>query len=360
MSVKVRIKKNRFYLDIYWNGMRKWEALGLWLTGNKPDDMQSKRLAEIAALQRQQQLMAGEHGLRDDIASKQAVVQYAEKIIAQKQESPKNPLPKSMKYLRAYASNISIGAITAGWVEGYRDFLLQQPKIGRNTAQKYFDSLKSLLRRAVREQVLAKNPADVVHNIRVPEPVTYHLTLDELEQLAKTPLGGRLGAEVKKAFLFDCYTGLRISDLRHLTWGNIERDPLFIRMTQQKTKERVSIPLAPIAWQIINDGVLHRANEKVFPALSQSHTNLNQYLITWAKKAGLEKPLGFHTARRSFGTFAMQHGGDLATISMLLGHTSLRHTARYLKTDSEHAQKVIDALPQIDLSKATIIPLRKA
>jgi integrase len=245
-------------------------------------------------------------------------------------------------------------------VEAYKDFLLHQPKIGRNTAQKYFDALKSLLRRAVTERLLLNNPAAYIKNIKVPDPQTYHLTLDELGILAKTPLGGELGAEVKKAFLFACYTGLRISDLRSLSWGDIQRDPLAISIIQQKTKERVLIPIAPIAWKIIDDRRLHKANEKVFPALSQSRTNLNQYLVAWAKKAGLEKPLGFHVARRTFGTFALQYGGDLATVSRLLGHTSLKHTQRYLKTDSEQARRVIEKLPAIEVEGAKIIPIRKA
>ena len=98
----------------------------------------------------------------------------------------------------------------------------------------------------------------------------------------------------------------------------------------------------------------------MFPALSQSRTNLNQYLIAWAKKAGIEKPLGFHVARRTFGTFALQYGGDLATVSKLLGHTSLKHTQRYLKTDSEQARRVIANLPEIDMTGAKVIPMQKA
>ncbi|HQJ23093.1 MAG TPA: DUF3631 domain-containing protein [Rectinema sp.] len=310
MSVKVRVSKGHVFLDIYVNGTRRWESLGIEWPADKKLQKEVLRLAETICARREQQILEGEYSLRDDVGGKQTVIQYAEKLIKQKQEGPKNPLPKSMKYLRTYAGTTTIGAITSAWVEGYKDFLLNQPAIGNNTAQKYFDALKSLLRRAVMERLLVRNPAEYIKNIKVPDPQTYHLTLDELGILAKTPLGGELGAEVKKSFLFACYTGLRISDLRGLSWGDIERDPLAISIIQQKTKERVSIPLAPIAWKIIDDGRLHKANEKVFPALSQSRTNLNQYLIAWAKKAGIEKPLGFHVARRTFGTFALQYGGD--------------------------------------------------
>ena len=360
MSVKVRINKGHVFLDVYVNGTRRWENLNIEWPADKAMQKEVLRLAETIRARREQQILEGEYSLRDEIGGKQTVVQYAERIIEQRQENPKNPLPKAMRYLRVYAGNTTIGAITPAWVEGFKDFLLRQPRIGRSTAQKYLDALKSLLRRAVMERLLLNNPAAYIKNIKVPDPQTYHLTLDELEILAKTPLGGELGAEVKKAFLFACYTGLRISDLRSLSWGDVQRDPLAISVIQQKTKERVSIPLAPIAWKIIDDRRLHKAGEKMFPALSQSRTNLNQYLVTWAKKAGLEKPLGFHVARRTFGTFALQYGGDLATVSRLLGHTSLKHTQRYLKTDSEQARRVIANLPAIDMEGATIIPMRKA
>jgi integrase len=350
MSVKIRAKRNRLYLDIYWKGSRIWETIGITITGNKVTDKEAWRLAEIVRARREQQLVAGEYNLQDIVAGKQSFIEYAERI-AQKQDK-KNPLPKSLLYLKPFAKTISIGAVNAQWLEQYRQFLLEQPALSNATAQKYFSAMKSVIHYAIRERIIIRDPTDGVKGISVPDPETVHLTLTEIQKLALTPIGGDLGSEVKKGFLFDCYTGLRISDLLSLKWGNIEQEPrLSLSTRQKKTGAIVSIPLSKLAWQIIDDQQQHHADEFVFPLMASTKTNTNQYLVDWAKRAGIEKQLGWHVARRTFGTLALQNGGDLKTVSALLGHKKLTHTARYLKTDDNTKQRVIDAIPEIQLDK---------
>ncbi|MDR2303349.1 MAG: tyrosine-type recombinase/integrase [Treponema sp.] len=77
------------------------------------------------------------------------------------------------------------------------------------------------------------------------------LNTNEVQKLADTEIKGELGAEIKKAFIFACYTGLRISDIRGLKWGDIERDPIRIIKRQKKTQRAVYVPLNNIAWNII-------------------------------------------------------------------------------------------------------------
>jgi integrase len=316
------------------------------------------RLAEIIRAKREQQLVAGEYGLQDIIAGKQSLVDYATKLASTQHK--KNPLPKSLKYLKEYAGSITLGGVSPTWLDGYRNFLLKQEALGDTTASKYLSVLKGVLHQAVRDRLIIRDPCESVKGIRVPEAMTQYLTFEEIEKLSRITIGGNLGAEVRKAFLFACFTGLRVSDLRGLKWGNIERDPLAIRMLQQKTKTIVRIPLAISAWTILDDKAIHHSDESVFPRLT-TKTNTNVYLVAWAGKAGIEKKLGWHVARRTFGTLALQNGSDLATVSRLLGHTNLQHTQKYLKTDSSSMQRAIDALPEIDLKKkGELVPIRRA
>ncbi len=358
MSVKIRVSHGWLYLDIYWKGSRKWENLHMHLPTDRKEAREAMRLAEIIKAERERQLVVGEYGLKDEIAEKTELVLYAQKLADE--QAPKNPLPKSQKYLQKYGDNITLGAIDAQWVEGYRKFLLDQPTLSPATAAKYLAALRGVLHRALRDRLIIRDPTLGSHGISVPEPETVHLTLEEVERLAATALGGEIGAEVKRAFLFGCFSGLRVSDLKSLRWGQIERDPPSIHKRQQKTQALVRIPLHKSAWVIIDDKKIHKADELVFPVLSRNKTNTNQYLTHWAEQAGLEKRLGWHVARRTFGTLALQAGGDLKTVSSLLGHKKITHTARYLKTDSATQRATVEAIPELVKQKAEIIPLKIA
>lgn len=274
---------------------------------------------------------------------KRPLISYAEDLAAK--QDPKNPLPKSLRYLREYAGNIHLGAVSERWVDGYRGFLLRREELGESTTGKYFAMLKAVLQRAVRDLIIPRNPADAVKGISAPESVRVFLTADELGRLAAAPMGGELGAEVKRAFLFGACTGLRVSDLRALEWGEVQREPLQILKPQWKTKRVVSMPLNATAWKIINDGAIRRRDEKVFPLLSASKTNTNQYLTAWASRAGVDKPIGWHTARHTFATLTLEAGADFSTVSRMLGHTKIQTTAIYAKTTDRTKWAAVEALP---------------
>jgi len=359
MGVKIREKRGRLYLDIYVNGIRRWEALKLTVPSDPRLRKEVERLAETIRIKREMQLASAEYDIHDLIAAKQDLISYANKLA--EGQPPKNPLPKSLKYLRKYAGNIAISAISERWVKGYRAFLLGQATIGSNSAGRYMAALKHILNQAVRERMLPRSPADNVEAIPETEPETEYLQHEEMERLASTPLESTpLRLEVRKAFLLSLNTGLRISDLQSLRWGSIERDPLLIRKQQTKTRKGIVIPITAKTFKIVDDGKIHNRDELVFPELASTKQNTNRLLREWGERAGILKRLTWHVARRSFGTAALRAGGDLATVSRLLGHTSLQHTQRYLKVDLSSMQRVIDAMPEINSQKgAEIIQMRK-
>jgi site-specific recombinase XerD len=352
MAVHIREKEKangerRLYLDIYHEGRRRWESLGLTITGDKTQDREKYRLAETIRAKREIQLFQHANGLLDTVAAKKSLLRYAEEQA--KDMPPKNHLPKSIKYLEEFDSNIRLESIDARWLEGYQKFLLSKG-LKASTASHYYEALKHLLTIAVRDGLIIKNAGDQIKGIKIPESVRVFLSLKEIETLRDTELGGVLGAEVKRAFLFACFVGLRISDIKGLTWGNIElsTDNPSIYMRQQKTQGIVSIPLHKNALKFIWDGeTIHKKTEKVFPGLSNSKTNTNQYLTMWAEKAGIEKKIGWHTARHSFAMLAREYGKDIFVVSQLLGHKKVSTTQIYAKITDGAKRETISAIPEL-------------
>ncbi|MHB9291305.1 hypothetical protein Holit_00379 [Hollandina sp. SP2] len=126
-----------------------------------------------------------------------------------------------IRYLKKYANGetIQLSQITPQWVEDFQQFLLSGTNLSPTTAYDYSKAIRMALRKAVRENILIKNPADGVKGLPEPETDLIFLNVDEVQKLADTDLTGELGGEIKKAFIFACYTGLRISDLKSLKWG---------------------------------------------------------------------------------------------------------------------------------------------
>ena len=358
MGVKIREKRGKLYLDVYFNGRRTWESLGLTVPADQLQKKEVMKLADVLRSKRETQLVSGEWGLLDPIGGKKSLYTYALEI-AESKNNGQNLL-KALKHLEAFPGGaaIQLSQINERWFEGFQNYLLKDArdtrghKLAQITASHYAAELRFVLHRAVRDSIIPRNPAASVKGIPVPESEKVYLNTEEIQRLANTPVGGILGAEVRRGFLFSCFTGLRVSDIKTLTWGDIERDPLQIKKRQQKTGRYVNIPLNPNAWEIINDGAIHKHTELVFPLIGTTGTSTNQYLGFWTRDAGLEKKIGWHTARHTFATLTLENGADFFTVSKLLGHTKTATTAVYTKATDKLKREAVNALPDIDLPAA--------
>lgn len=349
MGVKIRIDRKRLYLDIYHKGRRHWENLHLTLTGDEIQNKEILRLANIARSKREQQLFSQEWGLIDSVSSKKLLEDYAKEV--SNTMPPGQHLHKALPYIRQFGKGIRLDAVDETWLEGYKSFLLRETNLKQVTASHYFAALCHVLRLAFQNRYISRNPAQNVKKIQEPESVKVWLTKEELEKLAATPLHGVLGAAIKKSFLFACMVGLRISDLKSLTWGNIVRSPSpTILKQQQKTKNVVGIPINSSAWAIIKDDALHNHDELIFPEL-KSKTSATQYFRVWTRTAGIEKKIGWHTARHTFAVLALEGGADLYTVSKLLGHTDIQTTQVYAKATDKKKREAVENLPEIELDK---------
>jgi integrase len=348
MGVKIREKRGKLYLDIMYKGQRRWEALDLRVPKDAAAKRETMRLAEAIRHKRELQLTSERYQLLDPVASKQTLIDYAENVA--RTYDKKMHLPKSLKYLRPYAGETLLYDVNERFVDGYRAYLLEQKTIGAATAKHYIDALKALLAKAERERLIEYNPAKGMKTIRVPEQKRPFLTIEEIQKLYNTPAhGGELAEECRRAFLLSCFTGLRLSDLKSLTWGDIERapEPMIVKR-QSKTKDVVRIPLAPTAWELIDDKELHHRDELVFPRMTASNS-VNVYipLIAWRKNAGIDRAFGWHAARHSFAMMTLEASGDIYSVSRLLGHSDIRITEVYLRLLDSRKKEIIASLPEL-------------
>jgi integrase len=350
MSVNVREKRGKLYLDIYMGGKRTWESIHLTLTSDKIQNKEIMRMAEICRSKKETQLLSGSWDIQDPISGRKKLVIYLEELA--KARINNDYITGCIRYLKKYASGnmIQLSQITPQWVDGFQKYLLNETKLSPTTAYDYSKAIRMALRKAVNDNILIKNPAAGVKGLQEPETDHIFLNIDEVQKLADTEIPGKLGEEIRRAFIFVCYTGLRISDIKSLEWRDIELNPLQIIKRQKKTQRAVYVPLTEISWVIIDDDKEHNPGDKVFSLLANTKSQTNQYLIKWAEKAGIKKPVGWHTARRTFATWELEHGVDIYTVAKLLGHKNIKQVAKYAQATDKLRRSAVAALPEIKVS----------
>jgi integrase len=172
-----------------------------------------------------------------------------------------------------------------------------------------------------------------------------YLEINEIEKLVNTPI---TNTEIKKAFLFSCFTGLRQSDIRNLQWKDISDNTITI--SQQKTKTALIIPLGKAALNILrSDKILHLPDVKVFN-LPKDRSTINRHLSRWFERAKINKKAFYHLSRHTFATLNLTSGNEIYTVSKLLGHKSLKTTEIYANIIDEKKKEAVDRLPDINVT----------
>ena len=349
MGVKIRkkaLKNGRvsLYLDVYHKGKRSYEFLDLYLTSDKKKNRETERLAEAIRSKREVQLYNNRY---DFEASEEDLffTDFMESITNDKQNPGDKNTPTVLRHIREYDKyNVRFDELTGSWLDGFKSYLLS--KVKKSTARTYFLILQSILSKAVTRGVIKVNPIvkNEIKNIdKDPAKINY-LTDKELKSLWKTPCKH---PEVRRAFLFSAYTGLRLSDILNLRWSDIQHihdekngeDFKQLEIQQKKTGEYVHIPINKTAETLLD--VPHRTSKHVFDV---TNGIIRYWLPIWREQANIEKHIHFHMARHTFATRLLRRGVDIYTVKELMGHDSVSSTEKYLHLVNADKKNAIDKL----------------
>lgn len=348
------------YLDIYQKGKRHYEYLRLYLLpektrADKEKNRETMRLAEAIRAKRVVELRNDEYGFGGKGRDGTLFFPFFEKVAEGKGKDGTHCTESlwrtCLKHLRAYAGKdgLTFRDVTQQWVTGFRAYLdgmrseIGGKRLSQNTKWVYMSKLTACLNEAMAQGVIRENPMQAVKRYKVEEVERSYLTLEELRRLAATPCGNDT---TRRAFLFSCLTGLRLSDVARLTWGEVQRQDGFTRIVfkQKKTKGLEYLDIARQAEEYM--GERGEAGEKVFKGLV-SHHPLAQHLAKWTEAAGIDKHITFHCARHTFAVMMLDIGTDIYTVSKLLGHRELKTTQVYAKVLDRGKRAAVANIPDI-------------
>ncbi len=226
-------------------------------------------------------------------------------------------------------SDIKLTSVKSSFIDHYEYYLKTEKNFAQITLNKVIQRFRRVIRYAIAEDYLDKDPFMLYKAKRVKKKVVY-LSKDELQKLENQTFEIKRVQQIKDMFVFCCYTGLAFKEMIGLKKSDIvvEFDEnLWIVVHRIKTSRSYKVPLMPQA-KMIMDKYDNDNSDYVFPRMS--NPKFNAYLKEIADVVGIKINLTHHIARKTFATTVLLYNDvPMEIVSKLLGHTKMQTTQEY-------------------------------
>ncbi len=168
------------------------------------------------------------------------------------------------------------------------------------------------------------------------------LSLEEVDCLLATPKN--LKHKAMLHLIYGC--GLRCGELLSLKISAIDGHRKMLHIKQSKGRKDRMVPIPDVLLKLLRDyyrqfkpctylfeGQLKKEETGHKP---YSASSLQKIFKRACKKAGIRKYVTLHTLRHSYATHMYEHGIELRSIQVLLGHNSSRTTEIYTHVANKH------------------------
>ena len=240
-----------------------------------------------------------------------------------------------------------------------REYLhfIQKFNYKKNTIARKIASIRTFYKYLYRERKVESNPAMNLTAPKRPKSLPKFLTPDEIESILNnvkidTPSGFRNRAILELLWA----SGMRISELSGLNFGNLNLENNEITVFGKGAKERIILitdrakkylqgyidyarPLVAKGYTLpaINDETPLFINKTGYRLQSKMVRNVINNIV---EKIELPKKVTPHMFRHSFATHLIENGADLRVVQELLGHASISNTQIYTHISMQHMKEV--------------------
>jgi site-specific recombinase XerD len=252
------------------------------------------------------------------------------------------------KYKR---EDIQLADLKYSFVIEFDHWIRTKKNCAHNTTVKYIKNLRKIIKMAIDYNWLEKDPFVAFKN-KAKHVNRECLDIDDLKRIEELDFEMPRLNNVRRLFLFSCYTGLAYSDIMSLKKEHISLDSngdKWIIKERKKTRVVSRIPLLEKADEIMNSYIGHPKALRegtIFP--SMTNQRLNAYLKEISDLAKITKTLTFHIARHTFATtVTLANGVSLEAVSAILGHTNTKQTQHYAKMVNSRIKREMDIVRDI-------------
>ena len=241
-----------------------------------------------------------------------------------------------IKELSESADMISVDfRVIRSWVVD----MMESGKSSR-TVNRKITTLKSFYKYLMRRQIISINPLDKVMSPKLNKKLPSFVEEEKMSLLLDDYGFGEDFRGVRNRLIIEVLyiTGMRQSELIHLTDSSIDLYEQHIRVTGKRNKERI-IPFDREYLEIFRQYI--KLRRETFPEVHQSLFFLTdkgrplypkfvyRVVNTYLRFVTTMKDRSPHVLRHTFATHMLNRGADLNAIKEILGHASLSATQIY-------------------------------
>ena len=246
--------------------------------------------------------------------------------------------------------------------EKLREYLhfIQRFEYKKTTIARKTASIRTFYKFLFREKYIDTNPALSLSAPKRPKPLPKFLTPDEVEQILNnvkidTPAGFRNRVILELLWA----TGMRVSELSNLNFGDINLEENEIRVFGKGAKERIVL-MSDRAKNYLEQYINSARNLIVAqgyqtPDKSENsplfinntgfrlqNKTIRKVINDTVEKIELPKKVTPHVFRHSFATKLIENGADLRVVQELLGHAGISNTQIYTHVSMKHMKDVYE------------------
>ena len=271
--------------------------------------------------------------------------------------------------LAAYASdilsyilwldNVSCTNVDFNKLREYLHFI-QRFDYKKTTIARKVASIRTFYKFLFRERYIDSNPALSLSAPKRPKSLPKFLTPEEVEQILnnvkiETPAGFRNRVILELLWA----TGMRISELSNLNFGDLNLDENEIRVFGKGAKERIVLVSDRAKGYLVQ--YINSARKLIAPEYNTNEINddtplfinntgyrlqnktVRKVINEIVEKIELHKKVTPHVFRHSFATKLIENGADLRVVQELLGHAGISNTQIYTHISMKHMKDVYEA-----------------
>ena len=238
-------------------------------------------------------------------------------------------------------------------IRQYQLYLLNQRKLSPETINQYISSVKFLYLTTL------EMPWTDEYFPHIRRPHKLPVVLSQEEVLA---FFDNVPSLKYRAALMTAYgAGLRVSEAVALKVSDIDSSRKLLRVEQGKGQKDRYAMLSPRLLDVLRRYYrAARPQEYLFPSWRQGrHMRAESLQIACreaALRAGIRKRVTVHTLRHSFATHLLENGTDIRIIQVLLGHSRIDTTARYVAVSPQVVAGTVSPLDQLDHPAPPVAP----